>query len=83
MTSTIRELWTATRRRIRRFIRRLRSLSPNIVVWHWAEDIIQELSSLDIDADNFGGFMLKLRLSSTFDEVLISIALTKVFLSAW
>ena len=80
---------TAFRRRIRRFIQRLRSLSSNIVVWHWADDILknyQELSYLDTDEEIleiFSGLMLILHLSSSFDEVLVSIALAKVFSSAW
>jgi len=35
---------------------------------------------MDVDEKNFGALMLKLHLSPTFDEVLVSIALVKVFL---
>jgi len=85
-TSSFRELYSAFRRRIHRFIRRLRSLSPNFVVWHWVEDIREELSRNYLHwmwMKNIDGLMLKKYLSSTFDEVVVSIALAKLFLSAW
>ena len=40
----LRELYAAFRRWIRRFIRRLRSISSNVVVCRWAEDIKEDLT---------------------------------------